>query len=125
MKSRRGRRREEKKKEKQVEEICGIPSEIASLMDSFSCQLRREMKLGKINSWYSYAELDRERGEEGVEEEEEKKIYTLFKDSSLVIFNFLLFGHACIQIPQHLLAISILIRQSGSTKGGSGFICII
>ena len=45
---------------KQVEEICGIPSEIASLMDSFSCQLRREMKAGKINSWYSHAELDRE-----------------------------------------------------------------
>lgn len=109
--------RNEEREEKQVEEICGIPSEIASLMDSFSCQLRREMKLGKINSWYSYAELDRERGW--------KKIYTLFKDSSLVIFNFLLFGHACIQIPQHLFAISILIRQSGSTKGGSGFICII
>ena len=26
-------------KKKQVEEICGIPSEIASLMDSLSCQL--------------------------------------------------------------------------------------
>lgn len=42
--------RERGGKKKQVEEICGIPSEIASLMDSFSCQLRREMKLGKINS---------------------------------------------------------------------------
>lgn len=50
-------------REKQVKEICGIPAEIVSLMDSFSCQLRREMKPGKINSWYSYAELDRE--EEG------------------------------------------------------------
>lgn len=49
-------------RKKQGEEICGIPSEIASLMDSFSCQLRREMKPGKINSWYSYAELDREEG---------------------------------------------------------------
>lgn len=49
-------------REKQVKEICGIPSEIASLMDSFSCQLRREMKPGKINSWYSYAELDRGGG---------------------------------------------------------------
>lgn len=45
-----GEREGEKRKKKQVEEICGIPSEIASLMDSFSCQLRREMKLGKINS---------------------------------------------------------------------------
>lgn len=52
-------------REKQVKEICGIPSEIASLMDSFSCQLRREMKPGKINSWYSYAELDREEEEKG------------------------------------------------------------
>lgn len=95
-------------------------------MDSFSCQLRREMKPGKINSWYSYAELDRGGGGGG-----EGWVvvgggfYTLFKDSSLVIFNFLLFGHACIQIPQHLFGISILIRQSGSTKGGSSFICII
>lgn len=52
----------EEGEKKQVKEICGIPSEIASLMDSFSCQLRREMKPGKINSWYSYAELDREGG---------------------------------------------------------------
>lgn len=37
-------------RKKQVEEICGIPSEIASLMDSFSCQLRQEMKPGQINS---------------------------------------------------------------------------
>ncbi len=71
-----------------------------------------KMKPEKINSWYGYAELD-----------SEKK--TLFKDSGLVIFNFLLFGHACIQIPEHLLGISILIRQSGSAKDESWVICII
>lgn len=40
-------------------------------------------------------------------------------DFSLVISNFLLLGHACIQILEHLFSISILIRQSGSGKDES------
>lgn len=46
-------------------------------------------------------------------------------DFSLVISNFLLFGHACIQILEHPFSISILIRQSGSGKDESWVICII
>lgn len=97
------------KEKKQVEEICGIPSEMASLMDSFSCQLRREMNPGKINSWYGHAELDR-KGEGGVVGEQTRHFLRI---PSLSFSIFCSFGHACIQAPQHLLAISILIRQSG------------
>lgn len=43
-------RHENEEGERKQEEICGIPSEITSLMDSSSCQLRREMKPRKINS---------------------------------------------------------------------------
>ncbi len=72
-----------------------------------------KMKPEKINSWYGYAELD-----------SEKKKHFL-RIPALVNFQFSALWTACIQIPEHLLGISILIRQSGSAKDESWVICII